>query len=343
MSKIRIGISLGDTNGIGPEIVVKAFEGGKFGEETVPIVYGELPLLERLSKGRNHAILLLKITAPEDARAGFLNVIECWPEPVEYEPGIPTLASGMAAAVSLEYAVEDLRTGRIDALVTAPINKANMPRDRFPYPGHTEMLTDRLGADQSLMLLVNEGLRVGLVSNHLPVAQVAGAVTRETILRKLAIMHASLRQDFGCAEPRIAVFGLNPHAGDNGLLGHEEQTIIEPTLKEAQRRGINATGPYPADGFFGTGAQRNFDAILAMYHDQGLVPFKALSFGNGVNFTAGIPAIRTSPDHGTAFDIAGQDKADAASFVQAVRVAVEAVKRRGAVSSYGLVSEGRTL
>jgi len=328
LEKIRIGISIGDTNGIGPEIIIKAFEGPERRSGMVAIVYGEVPLLKPFYKGREQVLPICEIERPEQAKDHYLNVISCWPEPVQYQPGLPSAESGLAAALSLEAAVDDLRLGHIDALVTAPINKANMPRDRFPFPGHTEMLTERLEADQSLMLLVNQGLRVGLVSNHLPVSEVAAAVTQETILAKLTIMDASLRRDFGCTEPHIAVFGLNPHAGDNGLLGKEEQTTIIPAIEEARQRGIHASGPYPADGFFGTGAQKNFDAILAMYHDQGLVPFKALSFGKGVNFTAGLPAVRSSPDHGTAFDIAGKNMADPASFKQAIDVAIDAVKRR---------------
>lgn len=325
---MRIGISIGDTNGIGPEVVVKAFESGQVRGSVVPIVFAEVPLLERLITSKSPAFPLLEIDQSADAQAGYLNVVTCWPKPIDYEPGRPTKASGAAAAVSLNRSVSDLRVGRIDALITAPINKANMPKHLFPYPGHTEMLTDRLGADQSLMLLVNDGLRVGLVSNHLPISDVAAAVTKKAILEKLAIMHESLQRDFGCPSPRIAVFGLNPHAGDNGLLGQEEKTTIIPALEEARRNGINAEGPYPADGFFGTGAQERFDGILAMYHDQGLVPFKALSFGKGVNFTAGLPAVRSSPDHGTAFDIAGQGIADSSSFLQAIEVAMTAVKRR---------------
>lgn len=325
---MRIGISIGDTNGIGPEVVVKAFERGQMSDSIVPIVYAEMPLLRRFIERKNPAFPLREIEQMADAQSGYLNVVTCWPKPIAYEPGRPTKASGAAAAVSLKRSVNDLRDGHIDALVTAPINKANMPKDHFPYPGHTEMLTDRLGADQSLMLLVNDGLRVGLVSNHLPISEVAAAVTKKTILEKLAIMHKSLQRDFGCPSPRIAVFGLNPHAGDNGLLGREEKAIIIPALEEARRSGMDAEGPYPADGFFGMGAQKRFDAILAMYHDQGLVPFKALSFGKGVNFTAGLPAVRSSPDHGTAYDIAGQGRADPSSFVQAIEVAMTAVKRR---------------
>ena len=328
MSKVRVGISIGDANGIGPEVILKSFTHEGMGRLLVPVVYGEQALLKRIAEGLNMPLPIKQIEKAEQAQDGRLNVINCWDEPFDYQPGHATPASGLAAAISLDKAVEDLKTGNIDALVTAPINKANMPRDRFPFPGHTEFLTKRLEAKESLMFMVSGDLRVGLVTNHLPVSAVAKAVTKNKILDKLAIMDQSLRRDFGLVKPMIAVLGLNPHAGDDGLLGEEEKKIIRPAVEEAKKRGILAMGPFPADGFFGSGRQHKFDAILAMYHDQGLVPFKALSFGKGVNFTAGLPAIRTSPDHGTAFDIAGKNQANAASFQQALFLAMEAVPNR---------------
>ncbi|MEM7571371.1 MAG: 4-hydroxythreonine-4-phosphate dehydrogenase PdxA [Bacteroidota bacterium] len=328
MSKVRVGISIGDTNGIGPEIIVKSFTHEGMGRLMVPIVYGERALLKQLAEGKNLPLPVKRIENAEQAQEGRLNVIDCWEESIDYQAGQATSASGLAAVLSLEKATEDLKNGQIDALVTAPINKANMPRDRFPFPGHTEFLTKRLDAKESLMFMVSGDLRVGLVTNHLPVAEVAKAITKARILDKLTIMDNSLRRDFGLEKPTIAVLGLNPHAGDDGLLGQEEKKIIRPAVEEAKKRGIMAMGPFPADGFFGSGRQQKFDAVLAMYHDQGLVPFKALSFGKGVNFTAGLPAIRTSPDHGTAYDIAGQNQADPASFKQALFLAVEAVPNR---------------
>jgi 4-hydroxythreonine-4-phosphate dehydrogenase len=236
--------------------------------------------------------------------------------------------AGEAAYLALEQAVNDLKAGKIDVLITAPVNKEAIQSNKFNFPGHTEYLADQFGVKEPLMLLISEGIKVGVVVGHAPLRNVAEMITKELILSKLKILHHSLVADFACTNPRIAVLGLNPHAGDNGLLGDEEQRIIKPALLEAENMGITALGPYPADGFFGSGNYNKFDAILAMYHDQGLAPFKALTFDRGVNYTAGLPVIRTSPGHGTAFDIAGENLASFESFLEAMYFAIDIFKNR---------------
>lgn len=327
MDALRIGISIGDVNGIGPEVVVKALQRRGILELVTPIIYATEQVFSNYAEG-SKAFKPTLITAAEEARAGEVSLINCWEEPIDYTPGQPTEAGGRAAAKSLESAVEDLKASDLHALVTAPINKSVMPPDAFPFPGHTEMLTTRLEAEESLMFLVTDELRVGVVTNHIPVSEVATAVTKEKILAKLKIMNESLRADFGIVKPLIGVLALNPHAGDDSRIGHEDAKIVRPAVEAAKAEGIMALGPYPADGFFGSGNYRKFDAILAMYHDQGLIPFKALSFGKGVNFTAGLPAIRTSPDHGTAYDLVGQDKASPDSFLAALFLARDAYLNR---------------
>ncbi|PHK98369.1 4-hydroxythreonine-4-phosphate dehydrogenase PdxA [Neolewinella marina] len=327
MDPLRIGITVGDVNGIGPEVIVKALTRRGILELVTPVIYASEAVFAAY-RTEDDDFALQSITDPESAEDGTISLVSCWEEAVELTPGQPTAAGGRAAARSLERAVADLKEGKLDALVTAPINKSVMPKDDFPYPGHTEMLTQRLGAEESLMFLVSDDLRVGVVTNHIPVSQVATQVTQARILEKINIMDASLRADFGIEKPLIGVLALNPHAGDEGRIGTEDDKVVRPAVEQAKEAGIMALGPYPADGFFGSGKFRKFDAVLAMYHDQGLVPFKALSFGKGVNFTAGLPAIRTSPDHGTAYDLVGQDQASPDSFLAALFLARETYLNR---------------
>ena len=331
MEPLRIGISIGDVNGVGPEVVVKALTRPGILELITPVVYASPAALAQYEPADDAPEFTYETVATaEDAEDGFINLVDCLPAGLAFTPGEATAAGGQAAAASLARAVAELKAGQLDALVTAPINKSVMPADTFPYPGHTEMLTQELGADESLMFLVTDDLRVGVVTNHIPVSEVAGAVTKQAILKKLAIMDRSLRADFGLQRPVIAVLSLNPHGGDQGRIGQEDITVVRPAVEAAKEKGILAMGPFPADGFFGAGKQNQFDAVLAMYHDQGLIPFKALSFGKGVNFTAGLPGIRTSPDHGTAYDIVGQDAADPASFISALYLARRAFLNREA-------------
>jgi 4-hydroxythreonine-4-phosphate dehydrogenase len=272
-----------------------------------------------------------QFTSASDAsrvKRGAINVINCWQDNVNITLGQLTEESGKYAKISLDQAVNDLQHGFIDGLVTAPINKKAMQNTGFEFPGHTEYLTKAFNADESLMLMVNDTLRVGLVTNHIPVSEIASQVTKDTIAKKLNMLHESIKIDFGIDKPKIAVLALNPHASDDGVIGDEEENIIRPVIIEAKKKGMLVMGPFPADGFFGSSQYRKFDGILAMYHDQGLVPFKALSFGHGVNFTAGLPIVRTSPDHGTAYEIAGQNKANHTSFQQALFVALEVAKNR---------------
>jgi 4-hydroxythreonine-4-phosphate dehydrogenase len=261
-----------------------------------------------------------------------INVINCWDEQIEISPGRPSPETGRAALKAIRRACDDLKSGVIDALVTGPIDKRTVNSDEFPFAGHTEFITQFFGGGDSLMLMVSETLRVGLVTVHVPVSEVAPLITRERLQAKLALLEQSLTRDFGIVKPRIAVLGLNPHAGDGGLMGKEEEEVIRPVVIELKNKGKLVQGPFPADGFFGSGAPRKFDGILAMYHDQGLIPFKVISFDTGVNFTAGLPIVRTSPDHGTAFSIAGKNQADESSLRQAIFLAVDILARRNGSS-----------
>jgi 4-hydroxythreonine-4-phosphate dehydrogenase len=329
MDPLRIGISIGDVNGVGPEVVIKALTREGILDLVTPVIYASKAALAQYKPADDAPEFAYEtVKKAEDAEDGFINLVECLPADTVFTPGEATVSGGRAAAASLARAVAELKDGQLDALVTAPINKSVMPPDSFPYPGHTEMLTRELGAEESLMFLVADDLRVGVVTNHIPVSEVAKAVTKEAILKKLKIMDESLRADFGINRPVIAVLSLNPHGGDQGRIGEEDIKVVRPAVEAAKEKGILAMGPFPADGFFGSGKQNTYDAVLAMYHDQGLIPFKALTFGKGVNFTAGLPAIRTSPDHGTAYDIVGKNEADPASFISALFVAREAFLNR---------------
>lgn len=327
--KIRVGISIGDINGIGLEVIIKTLYDNRILDYCVPVVYGNTKVASfyRKSLGINDFSFNV-ISHPGQANPKRPNMINCWDEDVKVEPGQITDLGGKYALISLERAVSDLIAGDIDALVTAPINKHNIQSPEFSFPGHTEYIQHRAGAKDSLMFLISEDFKVGVVTGHIPVGEVAQKITKEGIISKLELMNQSLKGDFWVQKPRIAVLGLNPHAGDNGLIGKEELEIIAPAIEEAKDRGVFAFGPYPADGFFAKGAHLKFDAVLAMYHDQGLIPFKYIAFHTGVNFTAGLPVVRTSPDHGTGYDIAGKNQASENSFREALFAAVNIVKHR---------------
>ncbi len=331
MDKIRIGISIGDINGIGLEVIIKGLYHKNILNLCTPVIYGSSKVL---SYHKNIVGLedfhFSSAKSADRIKKGTINIVNCWQDDVNITLGKLSDSSGKYAKISLEQAVIDLKNNYIDALVTAPINKKAMQTANFPFPGHTEFLTDAFATKESLMFMVNDDLRVGLVTNHLALKNVPEAITKEAISKKLNLINESLKMDFGIDKPKIALLGLNPHASDDGLLGNEEESIIRPVVIEAKKKGLMVMGPFPADGFFGSGQYRKFDGILAMYHDQGLVPFKALSFGEGVNFTAGLPIVRTSPDHGTAYEIAGQNKADASSFRKAVFLAIEIARNRQA-------------
>jgi 4-hydroxythreonine-4-phosphate dehydrogenase len=331
--KIKIGISIGDVNGIGLEIIIKTLADSPIYDYCTPIVYGHTKVASFYRRTTNVEDLNFfvinhpsEVIGKKDQRKP--NMINCWEEDVKIEPGVVNAAVGKYAFMSLERATTDLINGDIDALVTAPINKDTIQSDQFNFPGHTEYLQERGGATESLMFLVSDTLRVGVVTGHIPLAKVAESITTEKIVAKLKLMDNSLRNDFWIRKPRIAVLGLNPHASDNGLIGNEEQTTIIPAIEEARNNNILAFGPYAADGFFANGTYLQFDAVLAMYHDQGLIPFKQIAFESGVNFTAGLNFVRTSPDHGTAYDIAGKNLASEISFREAIFTAIHIVKHR---------------
>ena len=329
MEKMRIGITVGDINGIGLEVILKTISHKNITDVCTPVVYGSTKIV---SYHKNIVgIDDFKFQSLRDAQrihTDKINIINCWQDNVNITLGKVSEMGGKYAMMSLERAISDLENGLIDAVVTAPINKQAMDMAGFKYPGHTEYFMDTFGAKENLMFMITEDLKVGLVTNHVPVTKVGELITKGRILKKLRIMNETLKMDFGIERPSIAVLGLNPHAGDGGVIGKEEETIIRPAIIEAKKKGILAFGPYAADSFFGTPNYKKYDAILAMYHDQGFITFKALSFGRGVNYTAGLPIVRTSPDHGTGFDIVGQNKADPTSFRYAIYAAVDIARNR---------------
>ena len=328
-NKIRIGITQGDINGVGYEVILKTFSDPTMLELCTPIIYGSPKVAAYHRKALDVQANFSIINSASEAGYNRLSVVNCTDDEVKVEFSKPDPEAGKAALGALERAIEEYREGLIDVIVTAPINKHTIQSEEFSFPGHTEYLERRLGNGQkALMILLNDTLRVALVSGHVPVSKVSSVVTKETILEKLQIFEQSLRQDFCVVKPRIAVLALNPHAGDGGLLGTEEIEIIKPAIQEANAKGMLCFGPYPADGFFGTGHYRQFDGVLAMYHDQGLAPFKAIAMEDGVNYTAGLPVVRTSPDHGTAYDIAGQNRADEQSFRHALYLAIDVFRNR---------------
>lgn len=328
--KIRVGITHGDINGIGYEVILKTLADTRMTELCTPVVYGSSKALAYHRKALElQNVPFNMVTSAEDAGEGMNNLVEVLDGEVKIDLGTPTEQSGKAAFASLKRAADDLREGVIDVLVTAPINKNTIQSEDFHFPGHTEFLEAEIGeGNKALMILCNDEIRVALVTTHLPIAQVPQAITRENIIEKLQIFNESLRRDFGIVKPRIAVLALNPHSGENGMLGSEEQEIITPAIEEAYGKKILCFGPYAADGFFGSEQYKRFDGVLAMYHDQGLAPFKTISMESGVNFTAGLPYIRTSPDHGTGYDITGKNMANEESFRSAIYKAIDIYRNR---------------
>lgn len=323
---IKVGITQGDINGIGYEVILKTFADIRMAEICVPVIYGSLKAAAFHRKAMDlQPVSFNQINNANDAIENKVNIINCIADDVRIEIGESTAVAGEASFASLERAVSDLKKGLIEVLVTAPINKHNIQREDFQFPGHTEYLEERFGEDghKSLMILVKDSLRVALVTGHIPLADVPSALTTEKIIDAATRFERSLKRDFRIGRPRIAVLSLNPHAGENGLLGKEEEEVIKPALDALLKKKILCFGPYPADGFFGSGDFSRFDGILAMYHDQGLAPFKTIAMEDGVNFTAGLPIVRTSPAHGTAYSIAGQGKASEESFRQAIYMALD--------------------
>jgi 4-hydroxythreonine-4-phosphate dehydrogenase len=328
-TKIKVGISHGDINGISYEVILKTLLDSRITEMCTPIIYGSPKVAAYHRKALNiESLSLNHIRAPHEASHNRANIINCIDENIRVELGKSTPEAGESSFMALEKAVADLKRGNIDVLVTAPINKENIQSEKFRFAGHTEYLSQQFNSRDYVMLMVSHNLKVGIVTAHVPIAEVAQMITKESILSKLRIINRTLMEDFAATNPRIAVLALNPHAGDNGLIGKEEQNIIIPALDQARNEGITALGPYPADGFFGSGDYSRFDAILAMYHDQGLIPFKFSAFDQGVNYTAGLPVIRTSPAHGTAFNIAGENTASPDSFREALYLAIDIHKNR---------------
>ncbi|HRX28153.1 MAG TPA: 4-hydroxythreonine-4-phosphate dehydrogenase PdxA [Saprospiraceae bacterium] len=325
---MKIGISIGDINGIGPEIIIKSLGDDRVTKNFTPVIYGSSKIMSYYKNTiPDSRINFYHIQDADKIHTDKINVVNCWNDNVNIEVGKMNETGGKYAFIALDRAVKDLIDGKIDALVTAPINKNAMSLANFPYKGHTEYIA-KMAAGQPLMMMVDDALKVALVTTHIPVSEISKKITKELVSEKLQILNETLKVDFGIERPRIAVLGLNPHAGENGVMGMEEEEIIKPAIIDSKYRGIVAMGPYPADGFFGSQDFLKFDAILAMYHDQGLIPFKTLSFEKGVNYTAGLKVIRTSPDHGTAFDIAGENKANATSFREAIYLALDISRRR---------------
>ncbi|MDE6309495.1 MAG: 4-hydroxythreonine-4-phosphate dehydrogenase PdxA [Muribaculaceae bacterium] len=326
-----IAITQGDPNGVGYEVIIKALEHPHVLELCTPVIYGSAKIASFYRKALQlPQVTWQQVANVDEVNPDAINIINVTPEDYKVEPGVASQQGGQEAFAALEAAVADLKAGKVHALVTAPINKNTIHSEQFNFPGHTEYLEAQLGGedDRALMILYDENIRIALVTTHLPITQVAEGITRERIVECLRVLNDSLRSDFAITAPRIAVLGLNPHAGDNGLLGREEQEIISPAIEEARQMKILAFGPYPADGFFGNGLYKRFDGVLAMYHDQGLAPFKTLAMDAGVNFTAGLPYVRTSPDHGTAYDIAGKGEASESSMRAAIYQAVDLLRNR---------------
>ncbi|MBL7851280.1 MAG: 4-hydroxythreonine-4-phosphate dehydrogenase PdxA [Cyclobacteriaceae bacterium] len=327
--KPRIGITLGDLNGIGPEVVIKALADNRILNAITPVIYGNTRVLSYYRKLMNlEEFNYSHVKTKGQFFPKAVNVVNCWEEEIKITPGQPSRETGRAALMSLRQVVEEVKEGLLDGFVTAPIDKNTVYGDDFPYHGHTEFLTDTFQATESLMVMVGEQLKVGLVTEHLPLSDVSKNITAERVELKIRLLELSLKSDFLITKPRIAVLGLNPHAGDEGLLGKEENTIIKPVIADLKSKGKLIFGPFPADGFFGSGQHDKYDGILAMYHDQGLIPFKYIDFQTGVNFTAGLPTVRTSPDHGTAYNIAGKNMADESSLRRAIFLAADIIKRR---------------
>lgn len=325
--KIIVGISIGDLNGIGVEVILKTFQDKRMLDFCTPVLFGATKVVSYHKKALNLDVPIHGITSISQINHAKINLLNIWKEEVSIELGAATKISGEYAAKSLASAVKHLKEKSIDVLLTAPINKETIQSEYFNFPGHTEYLEDNLEG-KSLMILMTDKLRIGLITGHIPISKVAESITPELIKEKVNTMYTSLVQDFGINKPKIAVLALNPHCGDKGVIGEEDDEIIRPTIQEIKETGKLVFGPYAADGFFGSETYKQFDGVLATYHDQGLAPFKALSFGNGVNFTAGLSEIRTSPDHGTGFDIAGKNLANPSSFNEALFTALQIFNTR---------------
>ncbi|MGL5227840.1 MAG: 4-hydroxythreonine-4-phosphate dehydrogenase PdxA [Bacteroidales bacterium] len=328
--KIRVGITQGDINGVGYEVIIKTFSDARMIELCTPVIYGSSKVLAYHRKSMDlPAVNYSLINNATELNENCVNLINCTEEDLKVEFGKPTQIAGEAALLSLEKATADLKAGLIDVIVTAPINKDTIQSDDFHFPGHTEYMHHHFALGHNvLMFLVSETLKIAVVTGHIPISKVSESLTKTEVLNKIRLLQNTLAKDFDIQKPRIAVLGLNPHAGDNGLIGNEEAEIIKPAIQAGQDGGILCYGPFSADGFFGSGMYREFDATLAMYHDQGLIPFKTIAMDQGVNFTAGLSVVRTSPDHGTAYDIAGKGIASEESFRQAIYLALDAYRNR---------------
>ena len=331
IDKPRIGITLGDLNGIGPEVIIKVLSDHRLMSLMTPVVYGSTKVLSFYRKLMNlEEFNYSQVKTKGQFFSKTINVVNCWEEVIDINPGQPSKQTAHAALLSLKKAVEEVKEGLIDGFVTGPIDKNTIHGNDFPFHGHTEYLTQEFEAGESLMMMVSDSLRVGLVTEHISVKDIPSFITKERVELKIRIMELSLKNDFLINKPKIAVLGLNPHAGDSGLLGKEENDIISPVIMDLKSKGKLVFGPFPADGFFASNMHQNYDGVLAMYHDQGLVAFKTLAFETGVNFTAGLSTVRTSPDHGTAYAIAGKNQASENSFRQAMFLAVDIIKNRAA-------------
>ena len=326
-TKLKIGITIGDMNGVGPEIILKTFQDNRMIEFFIPIIYASKKSLEFISKELDYKTRFNHIRSTKEASPKKINIITCWTDEPKISFGTKDKKIGMHAIISLKKATKDLKNELIDVMVTAPINKNCVQSNEFSFPGHTEYLEKELSGD-SLMLMVSNSLRMGLLTDHIPINKVSEHITKELIQQKLKIIQKTLIEDFNISKPKIAILGLNPHSSDGGLIGKEEEKVLIPAVEELKENGMLVFGPYSADGFFGSNKNESFDAVLATYHDQGLIPFKTLSFGQGVNYTAGLNRIRTSPDHGTAYEIAGKGIADETSFKEAIFLAITTYRNR---------------
>jgi 4-hydroxythreonine-4-phosphate dehydrogenase len=327
--KPRIGITLGDLNGVGPEVVIKALADNRMLGIVTPVIYGSAKVISFYKKIMNiEEFNYSQVKNKGQFAPKMINVVNCWEDTIEINPGKQSKESGKAAYVALKQACDELKAGLLDGLVTAPIDKNSIHSDEFPFKGHTEFLTKYFNSSESLMFMVSDTLRVGLVTEHVALKDVSSLLTKEKLEAKLQLMESSLRKDFGITKPKIAVLGLNPHAGDGGLIGQEDDQVIRPVINDFRNKGKLVSGPFPADGFFASSQYTKYDGVLAMYHDQGLIPFKSIAFDNGVNFTAGIPVVRTSPDHGTAYAIAGKNQANETSLREAIYKAGDIFKQR---------------
>jgi 4-hydroxythreonine-4-phosphate dehydrogenase len=335
MEKPIIGITTGDINGIGPELIIKTLSDNRILDLCTPIVFSSNKVINYYRRiVADHNLVFHSTKEIDKLNPKQVNVFNCWEEEVSIQPGALTETGGKYAVRSLQVAVQCLKDGQLDALVTGPIHKSNTYSANFPFTGHTPYLKEKFEAKDVLMLLYSNDLRVAVATEHIPLEKVSAAITTELLQSKLSLLRDSLIKDFGIDKPRIALLGLNPHAGDEGQIGNQEQTIIKPLIEDWQQKGHLVFGPFSADAFFGQGNYKKFDAVLAMYHDQGLIPFKTLAQAEGVNFTAGMSVVRTSPDHGTAFDIAGKNVADPTSFLEAIFQAISLLRQRGNHAEY---------